>query len=121
MTSNFMLYVTLSLSVLLISTTNTATASPVSKGDSHYNEVGFFDIHVCNWPNRPLFFMLIFSSYEYKNIKAINVYTPENTLLKKLSLDKFKLILKNNKPEKRAFINQVEIQNNYSNGWYRSY
>ena len=28
--------------------------------DKHYSKAGFFDIHVCNWPNQPLFFMALF-------------------------------------------------------------
>ncbi len=27
------------------------------QADPHRNEVGFFDMHVCNWPDQPLFFL----------------------------------------------------------------
>ena len=55
------------LFVLLFSLSSPDTQSATS-GDSHYSSVGFFDIHVCNWPDRPLFFLAVFSTYNFNDI-----------------------------------------------------
>lgn len=89
------------------------------KGDDpHYTDVGFFDIHVCNWPKRPLFFMSLFSTTRFNEIETIEVLMPDGKLLSKLDLSKFRLVLKKDKPEKRVFINQTDIPKNAPNGWY---
>lgn len=109
--------VTLSLTLIIFVVTQ-AVSSPITKGDPHYNKVGFFDIHVCNWPNRPLFFMMIFSTYDYKQIKSVNIYSPDKKLIKSMTLDKYRIVIKKGKPEKHAFINQLDIQKPFQNGWY---
>ena len=52
-----------------------------SKQDPHYTEVGFFDIHVCNWPDRPPFIMALFSTLDFENITKVSVHTPSGDLL----------------------------------------
>jgi len=102
---------------LLVSTT---FAAPIKTGDPHYNKVGFFDIHVCNWPDRPLFFMTLFSTYDYKNVVSIDVIAPDKRLIKRLSLSKFRVVKSKSLGEKRVFINQIEIEKHWPNGWYTS-
>jgi len=50
--------VTLYILSLILVAVNAAQAD-VQK-DTHYNDIGFFDIHVCNLPDRQLFFMPLF-------------------------------------------------------------
>ena len=103
-----------SLICLIVSHESQATTSH----DLHYTKVGFFDIHVCNWPDRPLFFLALFSTYDFNNISNIKIYTPKNTLLGELDLTKYRLISEKNKKEKRVFIKQFEISAKATNGWY---
>ena len=93
---------------------------PAPAGDPHYTKVGFFDIHVCNWPNRKLFFMALFSTTMADNIQKVELFSPAGTRLAELDTSKYKLILKKGKPEKRVFISQIPIAKNAPNGWYRS-
>jgi hypothetical protein len=93
---------------------------PASKADPHYTKVGFFDLHVCNWPERDLFFMSLFSTYNYKNINKIEVYTPENNKLGEIGTNKYRIVLQKGKPEKRVFISQLKIPETAGDGWYRS-
>lgn len=93
---------------------------PASLADPHYTKVGFFDIHVCNWPDRELFFLALFSTRMADKISKIELYTPEGTRLGEIKTDKYRLILKKGKPEKRVFISQISIPKDASNGWYRS-
>jgi hypothetical protein len=37
----------------LVQPADTAAAIPGPK-DRHYNKIGFFDMHACNWPGRPV-------------------------------------------------------------------
>lgn len=93
---------------------------PAPAADPHYIEVGFFDIHVCNWPNKKLFFMTLFSTYNASTIAKIELYTPDNTRLGEINTEKYKLIVQKGKPEKRVFISKIPIPSEAKNGWYRS-
>lgn len=86
--------------------------------DLHYSKAGFFDIHVCNWPNRPLFFMTIFSTYNFKDISNIQVFSPDNKIIGELNLKIYRSFTGKNKKQKRAFIKHLEISANAKNGWY---
>jgi len=86
--------------------------------DPHYSNVGFFDIHVCNWPDRPLFFMALFSTYNFNNISNIQIFSPDNKIISELNLKQYRLFTDKNKKEKRVFINRFEIPANSKNGWY---
>lgn len=93
---------------------------PVPEADPHYTKVGFFDIHVCNWPQRKLFFMTLFSTYKFKEVEKIEIYSPDNNKLGEIGKDKYRIIQNKGKPEKRVFITQIEIPEKSDNGWYRS-
>ena len=91
---------------------------PVPENNPHFTEVGFFDIHVCNWPERPLFFLILFSSYEFKNISKIEIFTPRGLPIGEMDLNKFQLKQKKGKPDKKVFINHFEIPQQAVDGWY---
>ena len=93
----------------------TQAATP---GDAHYNEAGFFDIHVCNWPGRPLFFMPLFSTARFNEVQSIEVFTPAGELLIELDLARFRTIKQEQKPDKRVFIRQLDVPPAAANGWY---
>ena len=57
--------------------------------DPHHTEVGFFDIHICNWPGRPLFYMSLFSTTRYSDIKEIEVFYPDGRPLSRMNLAKY--------------------------------
>lgn len=97
-----------------------STTISTHQNDPHYNEAGFFDIHVCNWPDQPLFFMMLFSSYEYNLIQSVNVYAPDDEWIGEITKDKFRVVLKEGKPEKRVFIQRQTIKPQWKDGWYRA-
>ncbi len=86
--------------------------------DPHYTDAGFFDIHVCNWPDRPTFFMALFSTVKFDAIKSIEIVTPEKQPLAQLDLSRYRTIEKKGAPEKRVFINQLAIPPGAGDGWY---
>lgn len=113
--STFLFFITL----IFISTNSYAAVGP--KGNPHYNKIGFFDMHVCNWPNQPLFFLSLFSTTKYNAIKKIEVFDNHHRLLGQLNLNKYRVdMLKNPTREKHVFINHLAIPKTSGNGWYSS-
>ena len=94
------------------------TALAAKPGDGHYNMAGFFDIHVCNWPGRPLFFMPLFSTAGYDDIEKIEILYPDNSLLARLDLTSYRTIEKKDRPDKRVFIKQLDVPTEAVDGWY---
>ena len=86
--------------------------------DPHYNDIGFFDIHICNWPERSNFFKILFSSEKYNQIESMNVFTPDNQLLVSLDKNKFKHLKRKNKPNKKVFMLDIDVPESASTGWY---
>ncbi|MCK5003222.1 MAG: hypothetical protein KAS57_09365 [Gammaproteobacteria bacterium] len=86
--------------------------------DTHYTDSGFFDIHVCNWPDRPPFYMTLFSTFKFNEIKSIELMNAGGDKLASMNLSKFRVISSDNKPEKRVFINQIVRPKNYADGWF---
>lgn len=94
-----------------------ATGKPHGN-DPHYTAAGFFDIHVCNWPDRELFFMSLFATPRYSEITGIEVQYPDGRMLSPLNLDKFITLKPEGKPEKHVFITQVDVTEGAADGWY---
>jgi len=95
-----------------------AEESTELNNDPHYNKVGFFDIHLCNWPERPDFFKVLFSSKDFNQIKSMKVYTPDDHLLVTLDQTKFKVLKRNNKQEKRVYMLDIDAPKTGVSGWY---
>lgn len=108
----------MSLSLLIQSTSN-AEESLELNNDPHYNSLGFFDIHLCNWPERPNFFKILFSSEKYQDIESMSVYTPDDQLLANLDKKKFITLKRKNKPNKRVYIVDIDVPDFASTGWYK--
>jgi len=62
--------------------------------------------------------MALFSTEHFGKVKEVEVLSPDGSLLTRLDLGKFRIIKREKKPEKRAFINQLEIPPGSQNGWY---
>ncbi|MGW8309731.1 MAG: hypothetical protein ACWGNB_01590 [Thiogranum sp.] len=86
--------------------------------DAHYTPAGFFDIHVCNWPDRALFFMPLFSTTRYSEISNIEVRYPDGRRLVDLDLSSFRLVKAKNKPEKHVFLTHLDVPDGAPDGWY---
>lgn len=86
--------------------------------DPHYSDVGFFDIHVCNWPKRPHFFKVLFSSAQYDSIESMTVYTPAKQSLITLDKNRFRTLKRKDKPDKRVYMLDIDVPEHASTGWY---
>jgi len=86
--------------------------------DPHVTAAGFFDMHVCNWPERPLFFKLVFSSARFDLLQDVQVFTPDHELLARFDLDQYKTVNRPGKPLKRVYLVDIPVPPNARNGWY---
>lgn len=96
-----------------------AVAAPASE-DPHYNEAGFFDIHVCNWPEKPRFIMAIFATERFDEVERISIYSQAGRAIGDLNLDKFRAFQSKQGKPKRAFIEHFDIGEGDADGWYRA-
>jgi hypothetical protein len=108
----------LAVCLMLPAWLQTATASADASADPHYTPAGFFDIHVCNWPGRPLFFMPLFSTERYSEIQSVEVFTPNGNRLTELDLERYRIMKRDKKPEKRVYIQQLDVPPGAMDGWY---
>jgi hypothetical protein len=88
--------------------------------DPHYTEAGFFDIHICNWPDRPPFVMALFSTVQFDNVERVSVYTPSGELLGDLNLARFSSFKTKEGKDKRAFITHFSLSDKSIDGWYKA-
>jgi hypothetical protein len=86
--------------------------------DPHYTPAGFFDGHVCQWPERPLFFKWIFSSSQYEQLEEITIYSPAGDVLGKFDLSHYRLVKQPGKSDKRMYLVDTPISENAPDGWY---
>lgn len=103
---------------VLVWALSAAFALAAETNDPHRNEAGFFDIHVCNWPNKPLFFMGLFSTVRYDEVTDIRLYTPSGKEVGVFKLDRYRLVKIPGKPEKHVFITLFDIPQEREEGWY---
>lgn len=86
--------------------------------DTHYTDSGFFDVHVCNWPDRLPFYMALYSTFKFKEINSIELMNAKGEKFASMNLSKFRVITSDNKPEKRVFINQIIQPDDHGDGWF---
>jgi len=103
--------------VVALSIGAAAAGAPPGK-DRHVTAVGFFDMHVCNWPERPLFFKALFSSIHYEQLRDIQVFTPDGQPLLRFDLAQFRTATRPGKPVKRVCLVDVPVPPGAQDGWY---
>jgi hypothetical protein len=110
------------LSLILLASVNMAAYSETMnaplESDPHRNELGFFDLHVCNWPDRPKFYKSLFSSTRFTDIAKMEIFMPDGKWLGQLNLNDYMRIVKKGKPEKRVFLNDIDVPEGAGTGWY---
>jgi hypothetical protein len=106
--------------LLNVATGRADTIAKPAKPDPHYNEAGFFDIHVCNWPDRAPFFLTLFSTTRFAEVERVEVFRPDGRPLGELDLKRYMAVAKPGKPPKRVFMSLLPIPDDRPEGWYSS-
>lgn len=91
-----------------------------NEGDPHYTPAGFFDIHVCNWPEKPRFLMALFSTPRYDEVAGVAVFAADGKHVGDLDLARFRAFKSPSGLAKRAFIAHFDLPENALDGWYRA-
>jgi hypothetical protein len=90
------------------------------EGDPHYTPAGFFDTHVCNWPEKPRFLMALFSTPRFDEVAKVSVHAPDGKHVGDLDLNRFRAFKTSSGQAKRAFIAHFDLPEMRINGWYRA-
>lgn len=93
-------------------------AVPPPKPDPHYTAVGFFDVRICNWPDRPRFIQALFSSTKYGVLRKVEVLDPDGRPVGTIGLDRYRIIKQPDGSEKRIFITPFPLDPRARGGWY---
>jgi len=96
------------------------TAYAANEGDPHYTPAGFFDAHVCNWPENPRFLMALFSTPRFDEVAKVSVFAPDGKLVGDLDLTRFRAFKTQSGQAKRAFIAHFDLPGKVVDGWYRA-
>ncbi len=91
-----------------------------NEGDPHYNAAGFFDAHVCNWPENPRFLMALFSTPRFDEVARVSVFAPDGKFVGDLDLTRFRAFKAQSGQAKRAFIAHFDLPEKAVDGWYRA-
>ncbi len=117
----------LAISTVLVCTlpSQQAFASNQIHKDWHKDELGFFDIHYCNWPDRTPFLMLVYATHHYNNLDSIKVLTPEDSELGEINQNTYrylaaKTVNGKNIADKKVFITQIPFTKNLTKGTFKA-
>jgi len=91
-----------------------------NEGDPHYTSAGFFDAHVCNWPENPRFLMALFSTPRFDEVAKVSVFAPDGKFVGDLDLNRFRAFKTQSGQAKRAFIAHFDLPGKVVDGWYRA-
>ena len=107
---------TIAATILALLSHASHAAAPAK--DPHYNEAGFFDIHVCNWPDQPMFLMALFSTTRHDEIRRIDLIAPDGTELGPFNLERHRPGGSVEGKEKRIYITNYPVPTKATEGWY---
>lgn len=108
------------LYMLAISCLSSGGVYAGNEGDPHYNAAGFFDIHVCSWPEKPRFLMALFSTTRFDEVAKVAVFAPDGKFVGDLDLTRFRAFKTKSGQPKRAFITHFDLPVKMVDGWYRA-
>jgi hypothetical protein len=96
------------------------TSYAAHEGDPHYTSAGFFDTHVCNWPDEPRFLMALFSTPRFDEVAKVSVFAPDGAFVGDLDLTRFRAFKTKSGQVKHAFIAHFGLPEKGVDGWYRA-
>lgn len=86
--------------------------------DPHKAPLGYWDIHVCNWPDRPPFYLTIFKTEHYDQLQSIEVFTPDGKSVGFFEMEKFLDFQRNGKQPLRVLLTHMLLPPEEPEGWF---
>lgn len=94
---------------------------PPDPDDSHQTGAGYWDIHVCNWPDRPPFYLTAFFTERYDELESVEVFLPDGRPLGQLDLNKYLVSQRKDKPPLRILVTHLPLHPQRPEGWYSAH
>lgn len=114
-------FVLLTALLTMVSTSRANDIIVSDSVDAHKTELGSWDIHVCNWPDRPPFYLTTFKTEQYENIQSIEVFSPTGHKVGNFNVDKFLTFQREGLPDLIALITQLPLVNAKPSGWFSAH
>lgn len=105
---------------VLIAALGSSLAYADKSKDQHYTDAGFFDIHVCNWPDRPPFYLALLSTERFSEVDSVRIEDVDGEHVGDIGFDVVRKIRRRNKPEKRVFISHFPVPDGVRDGWFEA-
>ena len=105
---------------VIVSMHPSVTSAADRSGDDHYTDAGFFDIHVCNWPDRPPFYLALLSTERFSEVESVHITDVNGDAVGDIGFDVVRKIRRKDKPEKRVFISHFPVPERAADGWYQA-
>lgn len=86
--------------------------------DPHETPAGYFDLHICNWPDRPPFVVALFVAADSNNLRRVEVLRPDGRPLGEVNLTKYERRVDENGRELRAYKTFLPLPKDAPAGWY---
>jgi hypothetical protein len=84
--------------------------------DPHYSAAGFFDMHVCNWPDKGVFYMLVFSTVRHAEVQRVEVLDAAGRPVGDMDLNRYREHPK--QKGKRIYITHLPLLEPARDGWF---
>lgn len=91
-----------------------------SVADPHETAAGYFDLHICNWPDRPPFVVALFTTADSTNVRRVEVLRPDGKVLGEVSLTNHESRVDEHGRERRAYKTFLPLPKDAPAGWYRA-
>lgn len=88
--------------------------------DPHETAAGYFDLHICNWPDRPPFVVALFATADRAKVRRVEVLRPDGRVLGEVRLTSFEPRIDEHGRERRAYKTFLPLPKDAPAGWYRA-
>lgn len=105
-------------SLLYLLTSGAYAGSEAPAEDPHQTASGFFDIHVCNWPDRPPFYMALYITEHIEDIKSVIITNANGKKIGELDPARYKIRKHKEKRGQKVIIDQIPIPDDSVDGWF---
>lgn len=87
--------------------------------DPHYTPAGFFDMHVCNWPEKGVFYMSVFTSLKFDDVKQVELFNADGRRLGEVDWSRYRDHPK--QKGKRIYITHLPLTGQTKDGWFTAH
>lgn len=115
----FIVLLSIATSAMLIGCAGMDTDNTVADGrDPHETPAGYFDLHICNWPDRPPFVVALFVAADSSDLRRVEVLRPDGRPLGEVNLTNYERRIDENGREQRAYKTFLPLPKDATAGWY---